>query len=272
MKARWLAGLMMGIVPAILLTACDSTATEDEAVAQRPGVPHPSVEATHVHATEGGTYPVAQFADPVVAQPGYAVTGHVTLEAVEGSGYLEMWSVFPDGSRFFSRTLATEGPMRALTGSGSWDFELPLFLEGATSPPNLLEINVVLPGAGDVWVENLALASLNDLSAAQGAPNGTLWGWAGAALGTVGALIGGLSGRLKARRFVLGTLTAMAALGLVLLVIGTVVWLRTGSVGEAYGFLLMGVIAAAVGAGSLPSIRRRYADNEMRRMQAMDVA
>jgi len=255
---KWWAALSL-----FLLAACDSVPSGDDAVAGTQLLSEPF----HVASSEGGIFPVAVISDPEVSQPGYLVAGKVTVEDVNDAGYLEMWSVFADGSRFFSRTLAAEGTMRTLTGSGSWEFELPFYLEGTTSLPSSLEINVVLPGFGQVWVEDLDLRPLGKAAAM-----GRAWSWAGAALGTVGALIGGLSGRLKARRFVLGTLTAMAALGLVLLVIGTVVWLRTRSVGEAYGFLLMGVIAAAVGAGSLPSIRRRYADNEMRRMQAMDVA
>lgn len=224
-------------------------------------------EPFHVASTQGGTFPVTVVSDPAVTQPGYVVTGKVTVENVDDAGYLEMWSVFADGGRFFSRTLATEGTMRTLTGTGTWEFELPFYLEGATSLPTSLEINIVLPSSGEVTVEDLALQEVG-----QTAASGRAWGWAGAALGTVGALIGGLSGRLKARRFVLGTLTAMAGLGIALLVIGAVVWVREGSFAPAYGFLLVGVIAAAVGGGSLPSIRRRYADHEMRRMQAMDVA
>ena len=42
---------------------------------------------------------------PAVEGDAYAIHGRVAYEGVEGEGYLEMWSVFPDGSRYFSRTL-----------------------------------------------------------------------------------------------------------------------------------------------------------------------
>jgi len=37
---------------------------------------------------------------------GYVVRGRVQHRDVEGTAYLEMWSLMPDGSRYFSRTLA----------------------------------------------------------------------------------------------------------------------------------------------------------------------
>ena len=48
---------------------------------------------------------------PAVTGDSYAITGKVAYEGVEGDGYLEMWSVFPDGSRYFSRTLDDAGPL-----------------------------------------------------------------------------------------------------------------------------------------------------------------
>ena len=51
---------------------------------------------------------------PPIAGPRYVVAGQVRYQGVEGQGYLEMWTVFPDGQRFFSRTLAAQGPRAAL--------------------------------------------------------------------------------------------------------------------------------------------------------------
>jgi len=44
----------------------------------------------------------------------YVVRGRVQYNDVEGVAYLEMWNVMPDGSRFFSRTLAEQGPMQKI--------------------------------------------------------------------------------------------------------------------------------------------------------------
>jgi hypothetical protein len=53
---------------------------------------------------------------PPVEPEGYVVTGQVRYQGVQGRGYLEMWSVFADGSRYFSRTLAATGPLALAFG------------------------------------------------------------------------------------------------------------------------------------------------------------
>jgi len=50
----------------------------------------------------------------------YVVRGMVRYDGVEGQGYLEMWSVFPDGGRYFTRTLAPQGSLAALRGESNW--------------------------------------------------------------------------------------------------------------------------------------------------------
>lgn len=76
---------------------------------------------------------------PVVAGDQYAVSGTVVYENVEGVGYLEMWSEFPDGGRYFSRSLDVGGPMRKLSGtSAERAFTLPFFpTPGAPRPVRL---------------------------------------------------------------------------------------------------------------------------------------
>jgi hypothetical protein len=55
--------------------------------------------------------------DPTgISKFNYTVSGRVRYENVEQPGYLEMWSVFPDNSRYFSKTLSASGP----TGTISW--------------------------------------------------------------------------------------------------------------------------------------------------------
>ena len=60
---------------------------------------------------------LAVFRRPALSTPYWSVRGRVRTEGVAGQGFLEMWSTFPDGSSFFSRTLAAEGPMRSLAGT-----------------------------------------------------------------------------------------------------------------------------------------------------------
>src|SRR5882672_385820 len=164
---------------------------------------------------------------PPVAGPGYVVAGQVRYEGVEGQGYLEMWTVFPDGQRFFSRTLAPRGPLAALHGESSWRrFELPFDLSGASQAPSRLEINLVLAGRGTVWLSPIHLQP-------SAGPAGTTYGgwWServgtlagtilGSVLGVVGAIIGVLGGRGRARRVVLTLLVGMIAVGGGLVLLG----------------------------------------------------
>src|SRR2546425_537909 len=89
---------------------------------------------------------------PPVTGGAYVVSGQLRYDGVEGQGYLEMWSVFPDGQRFFSRTLGTAGTLAALHGASGWRrVELPLDPSGAPTPSRL-EINLLLPAPGTGWV------------------------------------------------------------------------------------------------------------------------
>ena len=111
-----------------------------------------------VDSTTGGTFPLAAIDGPVVSTDGFAIVGEVSFRGLEGSGYLEMWSVFPDGTRYFSRTLAPAGRLAALSGgSGVRTFALPFDPMGVT--PSRLEVNLVLPGAGRVRIGPLRLSS-----------------------------------------------------------------------------------------------------------------
>ena len=214
---------------------------------------------------------------PPVAGPGYVVAGQVRYQGVEGQGYLEMWTVFPDGQRFFSRTLAPKGPLAALHGESSWRrFELPFDLRGASQVPSRLEINLVLPGRGTVW---LGPAELQPWAGAAGTMQGGWWSqragalvgtMLGSLLGVVGALIGVLGGRGKARRLVLALLVGVIAVGACLALVGA------GAVASAqprhvwYPLLSLGGAAALIGLVLRPAMRRRFAADELRRIDALD--
>src|SRR5207245_437754 len=104
---------------------------------------------------------------------------------VEGSGYLEMWSRFPQG-RFFSRTLEASGPLGSLRGSSDWrPFVLPFFNGPGGAPPQELTVGVVLPGRGTVAVGPLRLVQFADDENPLAA--GGAW-WGGRAGGLVGAV------------------------------------------------------------------------------------
>jgi hypothetical protein len=225
----------------------------------------------------GGTFPLATIDAPDLGTIGYTVRGQVRYTGVAGQGYLEMWSYFADGSRYFSRTLATDGPMAALTGTADWrPFELPFSLQGATGPERL-EINVVLPGSGTVEVSPLELVRLDAQAAAPGAwmsdqSIGVAGALVGVAAGIFAAAIAWLVGHRRGRRFVLPAMTAAMAAGIGLIGL-SIIGAATGQPPNVVLFVLVGglVLAAAFGT-AIPRTRRLYADAELRKMRAMDHA
>jgi hypothetical protein len=234
--------------------------------------------AVEVATSNGGLFPLAVIEPPDLGTVGYALRGDVRYTDVAGQGYLELWSEFPDGGRYFSRTLAADGPLAAVTGTSVWrPFELPFVLAGEGGPRRL-ELNLVLPGAGTVAVGPVRLVRLaaGDRPAAVGSgPSidqlvGLVGGLAGGALGIAGGTIGWLAARRRAPRAVLGAVKAGVAIGAGLIVAGVNAFLTGQPSPVAYTCLLLGGITAGVAATVLPGLRRAYAEAELRKMRALD--
>jgi hypothetical protein len=234
-----------------------------------------------VEAARGTAGPihVLTLEGPPVTGARYGLTGTVRYEGVEGTGFLEMWSVFPDGGRYFSRTLAPEGPLRALTGAADWrPFTLPFFNQEGAPPPVRLVVNVVLPNGGRVELGPLRLVqygSGEDPLAVAGAwwsePTGALIGAVlGSVLGLAGAVVGVLGGLGRARRTVLALMVAEAAAGALALGAGVVALVLAQPYAVYYPLLLVGVICTVLGLALLGPLRRRYQAQELRRLRAAD--
>ena len=225
------------------------------------------------------TVSVATLDDPGIRGPRYGLMGEVRHRDVTGTGYLEMWTVLPQG-RFYSRTLDGMGPMRALSGSSDWRrFVLPMSAATDAPPPRQILFNVVLPGGGSVELRSVRLvqwAADEDPLRVDGAwwgarTAGLLGGIAGSLMGCAGALASWLSARGRARGFVVGTLLAVGVLSAIALVAGAVAWARSQPYDVYYPLLLLGALGTALPLALLPSTKRRYRDLELRRMQAADL-
>src|SRR2546426_2211176 len=68
----------------------------------------------------GGTFPLVAIDRPGIDGDGYALSGRIRYQGVVGVGFLGMWSGFSDGSRYFSRTLASDGPHARISGDSGW--------------------------------------------------------------------------------------------------------------------------------------------------------
>ncbi len=73
-------------------------------------------------------------------------------EGVTGEAYLEMFCHFPGQGEAFSRALPA-----ALSGTNEWTSQTtPFRLEAGQNPDNI-RLNVVVEGAGTVWVDEIRL-------------------------------------------------------------------------------------------------------------------
>jgi len=221
----------------------------------------------------------------VIEEPGvrasqYALTGKVRYEDVEGTGYLEMWNCFPDGGKYFTRTLASHGLLRSLEGSSDWrDFSLPFIITEGHERPERLIVNLTFDGAGTVYLGPLCLveyADGEDPLAVSGAwcgdrTAGLVGGIAGAVFGCLGGLIGILAGKGKARRLVMGLTAAIVPLGVAIFAAGVVALVLKQPYCVYYPLLLLGGLSAVIMAPMRRSLRHRYEQIELRKMEAMDI-
>lgn len=225
--------------------------------------------------------PLATIDNPPITRQTFSLNGWIRHQGVAGKGYLEMWTVFEDGSHYFSRTLASAGPLQVLSGDSGWrEISLPFQLsDDPQAPrPNKLIINAVLPGAGEITLSDLTLTEGDNLAAAM-KPAGAWWndhtaawigGIGGTVLGLIGAAIGTLTGMGRGRPIVIALLVAMTALGSLTLLGGLVAVFAGQPYGVYYPLLLGGGLSAILSTVFLFTTPQRYAAIEMRRMQALD--
>lgn len=227
-----------------------------------------------------------ELPEPGISLPVYALKGMVRYDKVQGDGFLQLDSHFGDAGTFFTKSLATSGPLGKLSGSSDWrPFVLPFFANNGEQPasnaplPDKLALSLVLPGAGTVSIRDVGLyqyASGEDpLQVAGlwfgGRSAGLIGGIGGALIGLWGALIGVLASRGKARRFVLGSANTLLVIGVASLVGGVV----SVGVGQPYSvyypLLLIGIILVVVFGKMRGHLSAQYEQLELQRMQSMDV-
>ncbi len=117
-------------------------------------------------------------ANPPITAMNYAITGDVKYD-LAGVGHLAMWNFFPpltaggQEPQYYSFTGEETGPGEKLSGSSDWrPFSLPLDRTGKTypeaflprmdtavtaKPPVRLEVSVMLPGRGVIYLRNVKL-------------------------------------------------------------------------------------------------------------------
>ncbi|MEO1980687.1 MAG: hypothetical protein ABGZ24_09235, partial [Fuerstiella sp.] len=228
------------------------------------------------------TVRLATLESPRISKSCYRFLGKIRYEGVEQSGYLEMWSHFVDGGQYFSRTLSPSGPMGTIHGtSGLREFILPFHAGSESGPPARLEINLVLPAQGKVWIGPLHVSEFaeqqwSSATAAEGAWWGNrtgalIGGILGPLLGIMGAIVGMLCGLGRGKTVCMAICWTAVVFGVICLVTGIAALFQSQPYVVYYPLLSIGVIATAVMGGVLPTVRKRFADAELSRMEAIDV-
>lgn len=239
----------------------------------------PRLKIVNVHETLGAwTLALVEIPTPPIKSPSYALRGKIAYQQVQGDGFLEMWSHFPNAGAYFTRTLGESGPMGKITGTSDWRaFELPFHTGGQVPAPEKLSVNLVLAGPGTVELTALELVPIPAIAFASGqawwdeATCGQIGGVAGTLIGVLGGILGTLVGLGVARRLVQVICWGMVVTGAV--TIGACVWAITQQqpLGVWLPLALTGGFLTATGGTSLAMIPYRYRQLELRRMTALDI-
>lgn len=147
---------------AVMLMAIVTRASDADPIPwPKPKNDRARIEADGTLVVEGGkgrtNTSLLVLEKPEVPSHHYRLVGRIKYEHVAGDGYVEMWNKIPDKGDFFSKTLAPSGPLGKVTGTSDWrELQLPFFSEPNLLPERLT-VNLVLPGAGKVWITPLTL-------------------------------------------------------------------------------------------------------------------
>lgn len=230
--------------------------------------------------------PLLVIDSPKITSKSYAILGEVFHVDVEDEGYLETWNHFDQGGPYFTRTMSEFGPMRWLanTSMGFREFSLPFLLQETNlQRPTKIEMNLILPSTGRVYLRNLKLVEYTGSTEPFSSP-GEWWspssgGKVGGLLGIMGGLLGTLIGfcgplvaKGKAKGLCVGLLLFMALTGLIQTMLGLIALFGGQPYHVYYPLLLAGLLELVLGIVFIPVINKRYAQAEMQRMRAMDVS
>jgi hypothetical protein len=266
-------------------------------------------EQLMVHSADGETKTVTVLTveSPDVTSPMYSISGIVRHQDVEGEAYLETLNHFPPfevldqfqpAGVYHSRTMSQTGPQKHLQGSSGWrSFALPFYVsDGSGRAPEKIEVNVVFPGRGTVYLGPVRLAQFSPgenplVAAEQWRPDqqvevppveaGHWWsnrqaglygGISGALLGCVGALIGTLVSKGRGRRLVLVLLRVIFTVGVLAVAATLFAVTQSQPYAVCYPLLIIGGTCVLVSAGLLPGVRKRYEELELRRTTALDAS
>ncbi len=198
---------------------------------------------------------------------GLHYTAQICQDDSSGWGCLKMEWKFVDNTASCSST-EPKGS-RTEWGETKSFLGLPLYM-------SLYEVvfGVQVQGKGTLWVRKAEVTE--EAHGYPGIPGGALMGIvggiAGSLLGLWGALFGYLASKGLAKEFVLRGAVVSIALGLLLFAAGIALFFADVPYAYWYPCGLLGLIMAAVFGGNYRGVQRRYAEMELKRMNAKDAS
>jgi hypothetical protein len=112
----------------------------------------PEQNGWRIDSREARTVRLFEVADPGAEECVVTYRAQMKTENVQGRAYLEMWCQLPGGGDYFSK-----GFHHAVKGTNEWaSYETPFFLKKGQRP-DLIKLNMVVEGAGTVWLKEIEL-------------------------------------------------------------------------------------------------------------------
>ena len=230
------------------------------------------------------TFSILNLPNPGITSPSYAINGEVKYEGVEGVGCLEMRNHFPGRKAYFTKTMASSGPLKRIQGSSDWrQFSLPFYVRDESGwlddRPERLEVNVTLQGKGTVYIRSVALVQAAGNRVGMKNLEGAWWSrsfgnklgaYLGSLIGILAGTVGWIGGKGKARGFVMAFFWSLLVFGLCSLAAGVAALILRQPYMVYYPLLLLGTITSAVSPSCIRTFRKRYEKAELRRMSAID--
>lgn len=125
--------------------------TADEAISQAPL--QANGEGWCADLSGGETLRLFEFAPPTLEHCMITYRARIRTEDLKGKTYLEMLCRIPGHGEFFSK-----GLHHAVKGTNDWaSYEVPFYLKKGQSP-DLLKLNLVVEGAGRLWIKDIELS------------------------------------------------------------------------------------------------------------------
>lgn len=250
------------------------------------------------HPADGTVRVVAPYGEPAVVPLGsfpikdmqsrtYTLQLTVDHSIVGQPAYFEMWTELDDGRRFFSKTLASVGPMKKLAGTAERrEVVIPASLKGSSQNAIAAELLLVMPSGGTVTLRKGGLVDLpggfGSLGQLAGGPNPWLPAWFGAVFGSVFGVLCGCLGAFYSYSFRSGKLwelmqffpTVFGVLSAVILVVGIVAIALRQPYHVWYPLVLIGALGVMLAPTLSWQMKRQFPKEassfEDRQMQAMD--